>query len=258
MKHQDGSEGDTNYSVIGKSYSKYRQPEPRIAAMITEGLVGAQSILNVGAGAGSYEPPDRDVTAVEPSASMRAQRPKHLSAAIEATAEHLPFPDKNFDASMATFTVHQWSNLDAGLSEMRRVTRGPILILTCNPTEVQRFWLNEYAPGVLETEARRYPSMQSIRNGLKTEIEIRPVPIPLACRDGFNEAYYGRPEILLEADARLSCSAWSFVDNQVASAYIDKLQNELRTGIWDKKYGYLRQTPEYIGSLYLIISCGEA
>lgn len=255
-RHSDGSAGDANYGTIGKSYTNYRQPEPRIAALILEALGDGQSILNVGAGAGSYEPTDRNVTAVEPSASMRAQRPAHLSVAIDATAEKLPFPDKHFDAAMGTFTIHQWSDLKAGLREMRRVTRGPVAVLSCDPDEVQSFWLNDYAPDVLSTEARRYPSMEAIRDGFGTEIDIIPVPIPLDCRDGFNEAYYGRPEMLLEDGARLSCSAWSFVTPELAASYIEKLRADLASGAWDEKYGQYRSQREFIGSLYLMVSRG--
>jgi SAM-dependent methyltransferase len=253
-RHEDGSAGDANYGTIGKSYVNYRQPEPRIAAFICDALGDARTVLNVGAGAGSYEPVDRDVTAVEPSASMRAQRPAHLSIAIDAVAESLPFPDGHFDAAMGTFTIHQWSDLKAGLGEMRRVTRGPVVLLTCDPDEVQSFWLNDYAPDVLSTEARRYPSMTAIREGFGTEIDILPVPIPLDCRDGFNEAYYGRPEMLLGDGARLSCSAWSFVVPDVAAGYVERLRAELSDGRWDEKYGHLRTQPEFLGSLYLIVS----
>lgn len=151
----DGSAGDADYGVIGASYSGYRQPDPRLAAAITRALGDARTVLNVGAGAGSYEPADRQVTAVEPSASMRAQRPSGLPRAVDATAEHLPFEDDSFDASMTTFSVHQWGDVGAGLREMRRVTRGPVVILTCDPTLVDRFWLTEYAPEVIATEARR-------------------------------------------------------------------------------------------------------
>jgi len=255
-RQSDGSAGDANYGTIGKRYSDYRQPEPRIAAFIHEALGDARTVLNVGAGAGSYEPTDRAVTAVEPSASMRAQRPAHLSVAIDAVAENLPFPDKHFDAAMGTFTIHQWPDLKAGLREMRRVTRGPVAILTCDPDEVQAFWLNDYAPDVLSTEARRYPSMAAIRAGFGTEIDIRAVPIPLDCRDGFNEAYYGRPEMLLEDGARLSCSAWSFVTPDVAAGYIERLRTEIADGSWDRKYGALRRRPNFQGSLYLVVSKG--
>src|SRR5262245_1743155 len=166
QRPDDGSAGDVDYGAIGRSYSSYRQPDPRIEAHIERALGTAQTVLNVGAGTGSYEPDARTVTAVEPSAAMRAQRPPHLSVAIDAVAEDLPFADRQFDASMATFTIHQWTNLARGLSEMRRVTRGPVIILTCDPTLVQQFWLNDYAPEVLVAEARRYPSFEQIRNQL--------------------------------------------------------------------------------------------
>lgn len=127
----DGSAGDVDYATFGVGYAQHRQPDPRIAAFVERALGDARSVLNVGAGAGSYEPRDRDVTAVEPSAAMRAQRPSHLALAIDAVAEKLPFPDDAFDASMTTFSVHQWSDVRAGLREMRRVTRGPVVVLTC-------------------------------------------------------------------------------------------------------------------------------
>ena len=156
---------------------------------------------------------------------------------------------------MATFTIHQWSSVRDGLAEMRRVTRGPLVILTCDPDQVQSsFWLNEYAPDVLATEARRYPSMVAIQEGIGRDVEVIPVPIPLDCRDGFNEAYYGRPEMLLDDGARLACSAWSFVPEPVARGYIERLAADLRDGRWDAKYGHLRRQQYFIGSLHLVVS----
>jgi ubiquinone/menaquinone biosynthesis C-methylase UbiE len=142
-RRHDGSAGDADYGSIGRGYTSYRQPDPRIQAHIDRALGSARTVLNAGAGAGSYEPLDRAVTAVEPSASMRAQRPPHLCVAIDAIAEALPFASEQFDASMATFTVHQWADLERGLAEMRRVTRGPVILLTCDPARVQDFWLND-------------------------------------------------------------------------------------------------------------------
>lgn len=139
----DGSAGDVDYGEIGGSYSRYRQPDPVIEAHIHAALGEARSVLNVGAGAGSYEPTDRAVTAVEPSASIRAQRPAHLVEAVDAVAEDLPFADKSFDASMASVTVHQWSDLEQGLAEMRRVTRGPVVLLVCNPARMHDYWLSD-------------------------------------------------------------------------------------------------------------------
>jgi SAM-dependent methyltransferase len=252
--HGDGSAGDADYGRIGGSYSGFRQPEPAIAALIEAALGPAWRILNVGAGAGSYEPRGRDVTAVEPSASMRAQRPADLAAAVDAVAERLPFADDSFDAAMATFTVHQWQDLAAGLREMRRVTKGPVAILSCDPTRVQDFWLNDYAPQVLATEARRYPPLARMAELLGGRADIRPVPIPLACQDGFNEAYYGRPEMLLDDAARGACSAWSFVDKAENDAAIARLRHDLENGAWDARYGSLRSQPTYDGSLRLLIA----
>lgn len=250
----DGSAGDANYAVIAPGYPSYRQPEPAIAAQIGRALGAARSVLNVGAGAGSYEPADREITAVEPSATMRAQRPAHLAAAIDAVAEKLPFPDGHFDAGMATFTVHQWRDLAAGLDEMRRVVRGPIVILSCDPELVQRFWLNDYAPEVLAAEARRYPAPARIGAILGGAVRSLPVAIPLACRDGFNEAYYGRPESFLDSGARAANSAWSFVDEVTAGRYVDHLRSDLADESWDSRHGGLRTQPEFDGSLRLIVS----
>lgn len=253
-RQSDGSAGDANYGAIGMGYASYRQPEPTIALQIHAALGAARTVLNVGAGAGSYEPRDRAVTAVEPSASMRAQRPADIAVAIDAVAESLPFPDGHFDASMTTFSVHQWKDLPGGLSEMRRVTRGPVVILSCDPDLVEKFWLNDYAPEVLATEARRYPALSRMAAVLGGHTRIAPVAIPLACKDGFNEAYYGRPEGLLDAGARGACSAWSFVSAETAAAYVEHLRRELADGAWDARYGALRRQATFHGSLRLLVS----
>ena len=252
-RHRDGSAGDANYGVIGTNYTNYRQPEPHFAAAILAALGDARTVLNVGAGAGSYEPLDRIVTALEPSASMRAQRPAHLPTAIDGTAEHLPFADKSFDASMTTFSVHQWQDLAAGLAELRRVTIGPVVILTCDPAALDCFWLNDYAPEAIATEARRYPTMAAIAGGLGGQVEFQSLPIPLMCIDGFSEAYYGRPERLLEPGARLANSAWSFVDPAVGPRFVEQLGRDLADGTWDRQHGQLRSQPFFEGSLRLIV-----
>ncbi|WP_223809224.1 class I SAM-dependent methyltransferase [Nocardiopsis listeri] len=161
----DGSAGDADYGVIARTYTDHRRPDPRIASFVHAALGDARTVLNVGAGAGSYEPADRKVTPVEPSSSMRARRPADLPEAVNATAESLPFPDGSFEAAMTTFSVHQWSDLPAGLAELRRVTDGPVAVLTCDPDLVRRFWLYEYAPQVLDTEARRYPTTSDLAGG---------------------------------------------------------------------------------------------
>ncbi|MFC6880667.1 MULTISPECIES: class I SAM-dependent methyltransferase [Actinomadura] len=251
-RRADGSAGDADYGTIGGAYAAYRRPEPRIAALIEEALAGARTVVNVGAGAGSYESAAFEVTPVEPSASMRAQRPAHLAEAVDAVAEHLPFGDDAFDAAMATFSVHQWSDLKAGLLEMRRVARGPVVILTCDPDRVRDFWLYEYAPRVLDTEARRYPPIRDITGTLGGRCAVTTVPIPADCVDGFNEAYYARPERLLDPAARQSCSAWSFVEPEAARRYAEHLRQDLASGAWDERHGHLRHQPYLNGSLVLI------
>jgi hypothetical protein len=254
LRAEDGSAGDADYGAIGRDYSRYRRPEPAIGALIHAALGPAGRVLNVGAGAGSYEPVGCDVTAVEPSASMRALRPAHLASAVDAVAESLPFADDAFDASMAVFTVHQWGNLEAGLREMRRVTRGPVVVLSCAPDLVERFWMVDYAPDVLAVEARRYPPLERIAGLLGGAAQIERVPIPLHCTDGFSEAYYGRPECFLNPGARLANSAWSFVEAARRETSLDRLRGDLESGRWDAQYGYLRRQPAFEGSLYRIVS----
>ncbi|MEV5755044.1 methyltransferase domain-containing protein [Actinoallomurus sp. NPDC052308] len=251
-RRTDGSAGDADYGTIGAGYTDYRRPDDRIARFIADALGDARTVINVGAGAGSYESVAPSVTAVEPSASMRAQRPVHLPSAVDAMAEDLPFPDDGFDAAMTTFSVHQWSDLKAGLREMRRVARGPVVILTCDPDRVRDFWLYEYAPLVLDTEARRYPPVGEITEVLGGEASVRPVPIPADCTDGFNEAYYARPERLLDPGARQACSAWSFVEPALGEQYVERLRNDLESGAWDERHGALRRQPYLDGSLVLI------
>ncbi len=265
VRSGDGSAGDADYAAIGTAYADYRRPDPRIAARIARALGPARSVLNVGAGAGSYEPAGRRVTAVEPSASMRAQRPAGLAPAVDATAEDLPFADGEFDAAMTTFSVHQWSDPGAGLRELRRVTRGPVVVLTCDPDRLDQFWLTGYAPEVIDTEARRYPPVRTLAEALAGaggmvsaaragSIAVATVPIPLDCTDGFNEAYYGRPEALLDPAARRSCSAWSFVGPEVHDRFTRDLQDDLADGTWDRRHGQLRSQPTFDGSLILVTS----
>jgi SAM-dependent methyltransferase len=173
---------------------------------------------------------------------------------VDATAEDLPFPNNSFDAAMTTFSVHQWGDLGLGLSEIRRVTRGPVVILTCDPSLLHRFWLQEYAPEVIDAEARRYPSLVTLADGLGGSTHEQLVPVPLDCVDGFNEAYYGRPEALLDPMARLSCSAWSFVDETALHRFTKHLGNDLEAGNWDDRFGHLRSQPTFNGSLMLVVS----
>lgn len=244
--------GDFDYETHGSGYAVQRRTDPRIAALVHSALGDARTVINVGAGAGSYEPADLDVTAVEPSASMRAQRPAHLATAIDATAENLPFPDDAFDAAMATVTVHQWSDGDRGLRELRRVSRGPVVILTFDGDALDVLWLADYAPELIAAERRRYPGIEHIRRVLGGVSTVMPVPIPIDCVDGFTEAYYARPERILDPAVRRSQSAWGFVDQAATDRAVERLRADLAGGGWDRRYGHLRRQPEFVGSLRLI------
>ncbi|MFB7030749.1 MULTISPECIES: class I SAM-dependent methyltransferase [unclassified Streptomyces] len=247
-----GGAGDVDHGATGSEDPSRRRPDDRIARFVARALGEARTVLNVGAGTGSYENVAAAVTAVEPSASMRARRPTGFTHAVDAVAEDLPFADDAFDAAMTLFSVHQWSDVTAGLREMRRVTRGPVAVLTCDPVMVRDFWLYRYSPEVLDTEARRYPPVDEIVAALGGTGTVDAVPIPLDCTDGFNEAYYGRPEMLLDPAARQPCSAWSFVDDDARERFDRTLRHDLDSGAWDGRFGHLRTQPTYRGSLVLV------
>ncbi|MFH7598271.1 class I SAM-dependent methyltransferase [Streptomyces racemochromogenes] len=252
VRTQEGSAGDVGRTAIGSGRAPFRRPDTRIARFIAEALGEARTVLNVGAGTGSYESAAREVTAVEPSRSMREQRPPRLGRAVDAVAEDLPFADGAFDGSMTLLSLHRWSDVTRGLREMRRVTRGPVVVLTHAPEVVRDFWLYAYAPEVLDTEARRHPRIEDIAAALGGSGTVLTVPIPLDCTDGFNEAYYGRPEMLLDPAARQGCSAWSFVDDGVRERFDEKLRRDLDSGAWDAHHGHLRAQSAYEGSLVLV------
>ncbi len=249
---RDRPAGDVDYETGGEHYATVRRPDPRIAAAVRRAIGGASSLVNVGAGAGSYEPADLTVTPVEPSASMRSQRPAHLAPAVDAVAEELPFGDDAFDAGLASFTVHQWPDLGAGLGEIRRVTRGPVVVLTADPVPLRSFWLGEYAPELIERESGRMPPIEAIVALLGGRGVVDPVPLPADCTDGFAEAFFGRPEAFLDERVRRSQSAWSFVDPAVEARSVDDLRAALADGSWDRRHGHLRSVAEYPGSLRLI------
>jgi ubiquinone/menaquinone biosynthesis C-methylase UbiE len=246
--------GDVDYGQHGQSYARIRRTDPRIAAWVHRALGDSRTVLNVGAGAGSYEPEDRHVLAIEPSETMRAQRPRHLAPAIHGIAEKLPLDDQSVDASMALVSVHQWRDLDQGLRELRRVTRGPIVALTFDGDALDRYWLADYAPELMAVERRRYPSMETIAKGLGGSTEVQVIPIPIDCVDGFAEAYYARPESFLDTAVRQSQSAWNFVPEADQARIVQALSDDLKSGTWDRKYGDWRSRPHFEGSLRLIVS----
>jgi len=252
-----GGGGDVDYDVHGQGYARQRRTDPRIAAQVTQALGDARTILNVGAGAGSYEPLDRHVIAIEPSTTMRAQRPAHLAPAIVGFAESIPLDNQSVDASMAMVTAHQWSDLGAGIRELVRVTRGPIVLLTFDGDAMRSFWLSVYAQELMDVECPRYPKIDRLSQLLGGTVSVGPVQIPFDCTDGFTEAFYGRPEKLLEPGVRRSQSSWTFLAEGVEFQIVERLDADLQSGDWDERFGHWRNEPFYEGSLRLIVSTGR-
>jgi SAM-dependent methyltransferase len=184
---------------------------------------------------------------------MRSQRHPDRPA-VDAVAEDLPFESASFDAAKASDTVHQWSDPDKGLREMRRVARGPVVILTFDPDALDRFWLAHYAPELMAAERARYPTIEHIGQVLGGDTEILDVQIPRECTDGFTEAYYARPEAFLDEDVRRSQSAWSFVSGEQAAASVAALRDDLISGEWDRRFGEFRERPYFVGSLRLLVN----
>ena len=223
------------YDTLGMGYARFRQPDARIAAQIREALGTAKTVVNVGAGAGSYEPTDRHVIAVEPSETMIAQRPPDAAPAVVARAEALPFADASFDAAMAVLTVHHWSDWQRGVAEMRRVAR-TVVVLTWDPAD-EGFWLTrEYLPEVLALDHAIFPPVDALAEALGNAA-VRPVPIPADCTDGFLGAYWQRPEAYLDADVRGAISSCARVAD-VASR-MGRLADDLATGRWSRRHGHL-------------------
>ncbi|WP_028777210.1 class I SAM-dependent methyltransferase [Shimazuella kribbensis] len=247
-----------NYDKTGQRYSTIRQTDNRISSYVHNTLGVAKTVLNIGAGAGSYEPKDRYVIAIEPSKVMRAQRAvTNKVPAIHGFADHLPFDDDAFDAAMAMVTVHHWPDIKAGLEEIRRVTKGQILVLTFDPDALDEFWNVNYFPELIEIERKRYPAIAYLTEVLGGEIEIQKIPIPLDCKDGFQEAFYGRPEAFLEKEVRAAQSAWGFLPGEIEKQYVQSLEEELKSGEWDRKYGHYRTQSTFTGALRLIVAKPE-
>lgn len=246
--------GDVDYGRHGAGYAVRRRADPRIAAAVHRALGAARTVLNVGAGAGSYEPLDRRVLPIEPAAAMRAQRPPHLAPAVAAVAEHLPLRDRSIDAAMALVTVHQWRDWRRGLRELRRVSRGPVIVLTFDGDALDRFWLARYAPALIAAERRRFPAVAAIASCLGGHAEVSAIPIPSDCTDGFTEAFYARPERLLDPAVRRAQSAWTFVPPGEQRRFARALAADLRSGAWDARFGEWRRRPSFDGSLRLVVA----
>jgi SAM-dependent methyltransferase len=242
-----------DYERHGRTYARHRRADPRIAARIHEALGDARTVLNVGAGAGSYEPEDRWVLAVEPSATMRAQRPAGSAPAIAAHAESLPFDDGALDAAMACVTIHHWEPPEAGLAELRRVSRGPVVVFTFE-LDALPAWQHDFLHEGLAKERPRFPAIEDIAAALGGDTRVEHIPTPGDCFDGFFEAFWRRPEALLDPAVREAQSMWALLEPDVEQAIVERLAGALESGAWDAEHGYLRDQDSFDGALRLVVS----
>lgn len=240
------------YDRIGRTYAAIRRPDPRFAAAIRDALGDARSVVNVGAGTGSYEPPDLDVTAVEPSEVMIAQRAPGSAPAVRAMAERLPFPDDSFDAAMAIVTIHHWSDVDAGLAELVRVARRRVVVLTFDPRAWADSWIvRDYLPEIMGDHARWKPSIAQVLAALPAAT-AEPVLAPNDCTDRMFATLWARPEEYLDPAVRAGTSVWDELPPDVSARALDALRRDLESGAWDARHGHLRTTPELDVGLRLV------
>lgn len=228
------------YDAIGRGYRTHRRPDPRLAAAVTRALGDAQTVVNVGAGAGSYEPADRAVLAVEPSAAMIAQRPAGSAPVVQASAMDLPLRDDTCDAAMAVLTIHHWPDRARGLAELTRIARRRVVLLTWDPASAP-FWLADYVPQVWALDRPIFPAMDELRRELGA-IEVQPLPVPHDCVDGFLGAYWRRPTSYLDPDVRAAMSTFGKIAD--AGPGLARLRRDLDDGSWYRRHHALLELTE--------------
>lgn len=240
------------YDRIGRGYSAVRRPEPRIAARLEAALGDARTVLNVGAGTGSYEPRGREVTAIEPSRTMIEQRPPDAAPVVQGVAEELPFENRSFDAAMAVITVHHWNDVGKGVAEMVRVTRQRVAILTFDPEPIRELWLvRDYFPAALDYHAGAMPPILDLM-AMLPDAAIEPVPIPNDCADGFFIGLWDRPEMHLDPEVRRASSVWHALPYDEVEQGLARLGADLESGRWDERHGHLHRLPELDVGLRLL------
>jgi SAM-dependent methyltransferase len=247
---------DPRYDHIGEGYARTRKQDPRLAARIAAALGEARTVVNVGAGAGSYEPRDRYVLAIEPSDVMAAQRPRELAPALRATADELPLRDGAVDAAMAVLTVHHWDQAqERGVRELRRVARGPVVILTCDPDVSGAMWLMaDYLHEVAELDRRIFPSMERLGAWLGGRTRVEVVPIPRDTCDWTLMSFWAHPERVLDASARAGTSGFARMPPAVTERVVAAVRRDLADGTWDARHGSLRRLAAYDAGMRLVIS----
>ncbi len=228
---------DSSCDQVGRGYTATRRPDPRIAAQINEALGDARTIVNVGAGAGAYEPCDREVLAVEPSQEMIAQRAPESAPAIRGCAESLPLEADSVDAALACMTLHHWADWRIGVQELRRVARKRVVIFTYDHSYAMRFWLlRDYLPKLARLDCARFPAIDEQRIAMGDEVKLEPVPLPHDCEDGFLAAYWRRPRAYLDERIRAGMSIFHLRGAGRLLDGLELLAEDLQTGRWEERY----------------------
>ena len=222
-----------SYDRIGEGYAGARRPDPRIAQAIWAALGDAETVIHVGAGTGSYEPNHLDVTAVEPSAVMRSQRPPGSARCVAAVAESLPFRDQSFDVAMSVLSDHHWRDPLAGLCEMQRVAKR-VVVFQWDFVQIPRFWLvraylADFAAPLADVRPTTAERAQTIGANMS------PVPIPWDCADGFSHAYWRRPAAYLDENVRRGTSVWARVGRTIELRAVAALDADLASGAWQDR-----------------------
>jgi SAM-dependent methyltransferase len=245
---------EPRYETIGHQYARFRREDPRIRERIRAGLGDARSVLNVGAGAGSYEPTDLHVVAIEPSDVMAAQRPPALAPAIRATADSIPLRDRSVDAAMAILTIHHWDDArERGVRELRRVARERVVILTYDAEVSGAMWLiSDYLPEVGALDRKIFPPPAQVASWLGDSVEIETIPISRDTPDWMLGSYWAHPERVLDASARAATSGFARMSDQVVTRVVHAVDRDLKDGSWEARHGGLRQLAEYDVGLRLI------
>ena len=249
------SELGTRYERIGRGYARLRREDPRIAERISAALGNARTVVNVGAGAGSYEPRDRYVIAIEPSDVMAAQRPPALPPALRATADRLPLRDAAVDAAMAVLTIHHWdAQREAGVRELRRVATGPVAILTYLPEVSNEMWLvKDYLPEVGELDALIFPAPDRLAAWLGGPVGVETVPIHRDSPDWMFGSFWAHPERVLDRNARNATSGFARTPPDTVERVVRALERDLSSGEWDRRHGHLRELDELDVGLRLVV-----
>lgn len=241
------------YDRIGRGYAETRRADPRIAQQVVHALAGARTVLNVGAGAGSYEPETAYVVAVEPSREMVAQR-RSGAPVVRGVAEALPFAAGAFDAAMAVLTMHHWPDWRAGVAELRRVAASRLVILTWDPEAGAAFWLLDYFPGILELDRRRFPALGALL--AETGGSSETVPVPHDCMDGFLGAWWRQPEAYLAGDVRRAMSGFVQLPREEVDRGVARLEADIRSRAWERRFGALRERESLDIGYRLVIADG--